>query len=703
MDAVLPRALRRSVERRMNAETASRPRDLPAWLAYLETLHPKSIALGLDRVRAVLARMHASRSTVPVVTVTGTNGKGSTCAMLDSMLRCAGYRVGLYTSPHLLRYNERVRIDGEPADDDALVEAFNAVEDARIASDPATAADVLRVRHAGRAARCSRARRLDVADPRGGPGRPARRGQHRRRRRRRRSRPSTSITWTISAPTREDIGREKAGIFRAGPSRGLRRSRSAARAWSTTRDAIGATLLRLGRDFGCVAEGTQWRYCGPGGARFGLPHPGVARRVPARQRGHRARGARRACASGSPVPHGAIREGLTRVELPGRFRCCPAGRRSCSTSRTIRTPRARSRRALGVDGLSSGDDRRLRHARRQGHRRRDRRACARASTAGTSRRCPVRAARAPTQLRDRLVARRRARRSRSARSPTSSAPTPRRAAAAGEADRIVVFGSFLTVAAALARGRPAPRPARCIPARAACPTRSNLNSTSFSRTRASPPRRRDRARARRRGPRADAARDRSEAARRGRLGEDPAGRRRQVRRASSARRVVRRKARRPLPRNRRLRQRRPMQQPLRRRRMQRRRNGRRPEAAPRGDRRASRQRKRLHRRRRIRRQLASRRALRSRLLRRQDRRPKRSLRRRPTPRKATQAPAGAFSVQLAAFADDKGANALANKLKKAGLSRLHRAVTPRRAGTLWRVRVGPYASRAKRPSRARRS
>ena len=95
----------------MNAETASRPGDLPAWLAYLETLHPKSIAMGLQRVRSVLDRMQVAID-VPVVTVTGTNGKGSTCAMLDSMLRCAGFSVGLYTSPHLLRYNERVVIDG---------------------------------------------------------------------------------------------------------------------------------------------------------------------------------------------------------------------------------------------------------------------------------------------------------------------------------------------------------------------------------------------------------------------------------------------------------------------------------------------------------------------------------------------------------------------------------------------------------------
>jgi dihydrofolate synthase/folylpolyglutamate synthase len=104
----------------------SRPATLAAWLDFLETLHPKSIAMGLDRVRAVHARL-AAEIRGPVVTVAGTNGKGSTCALLDAILRCAGYRAGLYTSPHLLRYNERVRIAGNDATDAELIEAFNAV------------------------------------------------------------------------------------------------------------------------------------------------------------------------------------------------------------------------------------------------------------------------------------------------------------------------------------------------------------------------------------------------------------------------------------------------------------------------------------------------------------------------------------------------------------------------------------------------
>ena len=87
----------------------TRPTTLAGWLAYLETLHPKSIALGLERVREVAHRLPLAFAG-PMVTVTGTNGKGSTCAMLEAILSAAGYRVGLYMSPHLRRYNERVRI-----------------------------------------------------------------------------------------------------------------------------------------------------------------------------------------------------------------------------------------------------------------------------------------------------------------------------------------------------------------------------------------------------------------------------------------------------------------------------------------------------------------------------------------------------------------------------------------------------------------
>jgi dihydrofolate synthase/folylpolyglutamate synthase len=103
---------------------------LDDWLARLDAAHPRAIELGLERVQAVRTALGLELP-MPLIVVGGTNGKGSVCAMLEAMLRAAGYRTGLYTSPHLLRYNERVRIDGVEADDAALVGAFERVERAR--------------------------------------------------------------------------------------------------------------------------------------------------------------------------------------------------------------------------------------------------------------------------------------------------------------------------------------------------------------------------------------------------------------------------------------------------------------------------------------------------------------------------------------------------------------------------------------------
>ena len=106
-------------------------RSLAQWLAYLEQLHPSAIDMGLDRVREVAQRLGLTRPAPVVVTVTGTNGKGSTCAFLASLLRASGQRVGVYASPHLVRYNERVDVDGTLASDSDLCTAFAAVEAAR--------------------------------------------------------------------------------------------------------------------------------------------------------------------------------------------------------------------------------------------------------------------------------------------------------------------------------------------------------------------------------------------------------------------------------------------------------------------------------------------------------------------------------------------------------------------------------------------
>ncbi|HYN55453.1 MAG TPA: Mur ligase family protein, partial [Methylotenera sp.] len=107
------------------------PNTLAAWLSYIESLHPKSIAMGLERVKRVIDCLHC-KPEFSIITVAGTNGKGSTCAMLEQIYKQAGYQVGCYTSPHLLRYNERVRVNCIEVSDEALCNAFAAVETARL-------------------------------------------------------------------------------------------------------------------------------------------------------------------------------------------------------------------------------------------------------------------------------------------------------------------------------------------------------------------------------------------------------------------------------------------------------------------------------------------------------------------------------------------------------------------------------------------
>ncbi|WP_226426749.1 bifunctional tetrahydrofolate synthase/dihydrofolate synthase [Xanthomonas sp. NCPPB 2865] len=104
---------------------------LSDWLAYIEQQHPQNIAMGLERVREVAARLQIEAPARHVIVVGGTNGKGSTVAFIEAIAQAAGWKVGTYTSPHLLRYNERVRIDGNEAGDAQLVDAFAAVEAAR--------------------------------------------------------------------------------------------------------------------------------------------------------------------------------------------------------------------------------------------------------------------------------------------------------------------------------------------------------------------------------------------------------------------------------------------------------------------------------------------------------------------------------------------------------------------------------------------
>ena len=95
-------------------------RTLGEWLAYLEQLHPSAIDMGLERSQQVAARLGLGRPAPRVITVTGTNGKGSTCAFVAALLQAQGLKVGVYSSPHLLRYNERVQLNGVEATDEQL-------------------------------------------------------------------------------------------------------------------------------------------------------------------------------------------------------------------------------------------------------------------------------------------------------------------------------------------------------------------------------------------------------------------------------------------------------------------------------------------------------------------------------------------------------------------------------------------------------
>jgi len=296
----------------------NRPQTLAAWLAYLETLHPRVIAMGLDRVRAVASRL-APPPRCTVITVAGTNGKGSTCALLDAVLRCGGYRVALYTSPHLLRYNERVRVDGREASDEELIAAFNAVEDARVAARPPTALtyfefgslaalwlfaraqpDVL-ILEVGLGGRLDAVNIIDA---------------------------DVAVVTTVDldhmeylGPTREDIGREKAGVFRAGRPAVCGDASPPASLVDYARE-IGAPLTLMGRDFGFSSADHQWQYWGPGGRRFGLAAPALRGRYQLANAAT-AFAALGLLAAALPLPASALRDGLAQVVLAGRFQVLP--------------------------------------------------------------------------------------------------------------------------------------------------------------------------------------------------------------------------------------------------------------------------------------------------------------------------------------------------------------------------------------------
>ena len=289
-------------------------RSLDDWLAYISSQHPAAIALGLDRVRDVAKRMNLAPPPV-TITIGGTNGKGSTCAMLERILIESGYKAGSYTSPHLLRYNERVRIAGEDASDEALVSAFERVEKAR-GDTPLTyfefgtlgglaafehakiEAAILEVGLGGR---------LDAVNI-----------------------IDADVAAVVSVDLdhqsylgndRESIGFEKAGIYRSGrpalfgdfdPPKNL----------VAHAQAVGADLQLLGRDFRFERREHQWDFIGRKGAKRALPMPAL-RGAWQLKNASVALAALDEVADRLPVSLGEVKRGLTLARIEGRLQVLP--------------------------------------------------------------------------------------------------------------------------------------------------------------------------------------------------------------------------------------------------------------------------------------------------------------------------------------------------------------------------------------------
>jgi dihydrofolate synthase / folylpolyglutamate synthase len=253
----------------LNPEPRVNPRTLAEWLDYQQRVHALGVDLGLDRVQAVWQRMGAPDLARRVITVGGTNGKGSTVAFLEAMLTAAGQRVGCYTSPHLIRYNERIRIAGVDAGDTALIESFERIELARgeipltyfefgtlAAFDLFSRAGLdVAVLEVGLGGRLDAVNLIDA---------------------------DAVIITTVDldhvewlGPDRDSIGREKAGIARRDrpaivgeldPPKGLLEALS----------SHGARIERAGREFQVERSAQRWQWRHQDGTTLSLPNPELA-------------------------------------------------------------------------------------------------------------------------------------------------------------------------------------------------------------------------------------------------------------------------------------------------------------------------------------------------------------------------------------------------------------------------------------------
>jgi dihydrofolate synthase/folylpolyglutamate synthase len=290
------------------------PKSLADWLTHLETLHPKTIALGLERVAQVKQRLDLEPD-FPVIVVGGTNGKGSVCAMLESILHAAGYKAGCYTSPHLLRYNERVRIAKQQASDAELCASFEQIEQAR--------GDIeLTYFEFGTLAamQCFIAHKVDVAILEVGLG----------------GRldavnvfdADVAIVTSVDidhtdylGDTREQIAFEKAGIFRQGRV-AICGDSDVPTVMRAHARQIGAELWCIGADFGPRAHQGQWDHFGKVGGRSALPYPAL-RGAFQLQNASAVLAALDVLKERMPVSMEAVRRGLIEVELAGRFQFIP--------------------------------------------------------------------------------------------------------------------------------------------------------------------------------------------------------------------------------------------------------------------------------------------------------------------------------------------------------------------------------------------
>lgn len=317
---------------------------LADWLAWQESLHPTKIDLGLERVRTVLRRMGLEQPAYAVITVGGTNGKGSCVALLEAMLSAAGYRVGAYTSPHLLRYNERVRVARDMVDDAQWCEAFARVDEARqdisltyFEFGTLAALEIfsrvgldIAILEVGMGGRLDAVNILDA---------------------------DLAIVTTVDmdhtawlGSDREQIAVEKAGI--------LRRSRPAVygdanppAALVTQARALGVPLHCFSWDFGYELERQGWLWWGLGRRRHTLPMPRM--RGPFQlKNAATALMALELLSPRFPVGRQAVRAGLISASLPGRLQLLDErGLRICDVAHN---PQAAAALAEGLASLPCG-------------------------------------------------------------------------------------------------------------------------------------------------------------------------------------------------------------------------------------------------------------------------------------------------------------------------------------------------------------